>query len=162
MAAPFNRPLSKTDDAIVAYLIAQGVGDSETVFPGRRSLDKNAPCWVVESSSCKEEFSFSGRYVVRTAIRRRTIAVDDGDVGGQDAEHKTATAAMVDAAKAGELDNTKTLADAINTAATDAGVEDYTVFAVVEDSQEAGFAENCWEETINLLVTCCCSTVPAE
>lgn len=161
MAAPFSRVLSKTDDAIVAYLISQNAGTAADVFPAKKSAKKTAPCTIVFSSEAREEIAFSGRYKVKTAIMVKSIAIDESTevAGTQKTAHDARVANTNDPAKNGPIGDSETLANAINAAVAAALLTDYTVFGVVEESQTAGFEEDCWVETINVEITCCCSTV---
>ena len=62
MAAPYSSPRSKLDRAIVAYLIAQGVGDNTNIFPANSSRDRALPNLTIHASGGSPEFPLSGTY----------------------------------------------------------------------------------------------------
>lgn len=69
--------LAKTDRALVNYLISQGVGTAENIYPFKRSLDKALPCIICHSTRAINIIPFDGTVEVEAAIYIRTLATLD-------------------------------------------------------------------------------------
>jgi hypothetical protein len=160
---------SKTDRALVAYLISEQAGTADDVYPAKRPSDKGLPDTICFSSRARLETPHSGVYVVTAMVQVRTDPTIDTD---QTAEDKKQTsedrvAATFDAFWA-EVDSASDkLAEAITTAARastatgDEDLADFTVQACTVVSQEAGFDPkgNAWTDTIELEMVVCPSNV---
>lgn len=152
---------SKTDQAIVAYLIGRQVGTSGDVFPGKRSEEKVIPCTVVWSHTAKPdpEMPYSGNWLVHTFIEIRTsgvLEVTQSDPNQPRLDSDDRVSATVDSFFITGDNSGEQLADAITQASVSA-VDDFTMLncRVVEANQgfnprNANAQGNCWVDTIHL------------
>jgi hypothetical protein len=132
MAAPYSSPRSKLDRAIVAYLIAQGVGDNTNIFPANSSRDRSLPNLTIHASGGSHEFPLSGTYRFNVRVICKypaAIQPDAADPTNSETNRLAADAlfaAAVDALMQGES-GTSTLAvtaTAITTAGRDLATTD--------------------------------------
>jgi hypothetical protein len=178
--ASYHNTLSKTDRALVAYLISQEAGAAENTFPAKRSLDKALPCTICSSEKAVEDPPFSSSYQVTSAVMVRCPAPVDvtptePSAGETQAPEQDALAAAIKSdqrvAAVGDalhmsMDSAgDKLAEAITAAARKAAAEDpdhfgdladFTCLDVIDRGTEAGFTEDgsAWVDTFNLELTC--------
>jgi hypothetical protein len=163
---PAHNILSKTDRALVAYLIAAGAGTADDIYPAKRAADKLLPDTICYSSRARMLVPHSGVYVVSAMVQVRTDPNVDVDVT---AEEKTSASeervgATFDAFFAGVTSSSSALAAAITDAARAAGdsdLQDFTVQSCEVLTQEAGFNEkgNAWTDTLDLELVVCPAVV---
>src|SRR5690349_20197885 len=75
MAAPFHVILSKSDRALVAFIIAQGAGTEDNTFPTRRALEKQLPVIICFCESAVPDPGNPGTSIVKANIIVKTSAV---------------------------------------------------------------------------------------
>jgi hypothetical protein len=152
--------LSKTDQAIVAYLRSLNIGTDENILPGKNAaLNEQMPFVVCQSSSGRPTVPFSGQWTVQTEIEVHSNAAPD--VGEDEAEMKETSDDLagetIDAfMRFGDGEQSgSTLSDAITAAATGAGIA-YTAFDVSITEVEQGQTEKSgeWVDKITLQITC--------
>jgi hypothetical protein len=161
--------LSKTDRALVAYLVSEDAGTIDDVYPAKRSADKAVPCTVCYSERAVQDPPYSGVYEVTAAILIKTVpAVDvDEDPDAPKAASEERVGKTFDLFFAGLDTASDKLADAITAAARassaigDEDLADFTCQAVTVDGPEAGFDSkgNVWVDTLNLKLVVCPSNV---
>jgi hypothetical protein len=143
----YHNVLSKTDRALVAFIISEGAGTEADTYPAKRSLDKDLPNTTAFSESAKQEDG-AGQYRVATSIIVRTSA--DIDAGQDETEPKANSEARQSATfdcfkRYITADNDDSaLAAAITTAAratSDADLQDFTILRVMDN----GIALTCDE-----------------
>jgi hypothetical protein len=166
MAAPFHRILSKTDRALVAYLIAGGAGTSDNVFPARKSIDRKLPMLVAFSDSFTPVEGAEAISVVKSSIISRSEAAIQPDNSTDQDQELAADALAANAydlfysSDDAEVDPTQ-LADAITSAARDAAAADPTnngdllefkcdQARVTGGALEFNSDQGCWEDSITL------------
>lgn len=148
--------LSKTDQALVAYIISEGAGEAENVFVAKRAYDSpKCPFTVAFSDSARaDQYPV---YTVKAQINVFTRASaprgEDKDRLKEDSDDRAGNTFDIfhleeDRAGAGG----HALADAITEAARSAGVTDFTVQNVMVGDMEQGFdkKECVWIDTLNL------------
>lgn len=165
MAIGSHNICSKTDRALVAYIISQDAGTEDDVYPAKRGGDKTFPDTICFSSRARMMTPHSGVYTVEAMVQVRTDPSVDVD---QTAEEKKETseervAATFDAFMRVDSSSAQ-LAEAITEAARatgDADLQDFTVQACTVEKHEAGFSEkgNAWLDTLDLEVVVCPSAV---
>jgi hypothetical protein len=151
--------LSKCDRAIVAYLISDGAGTAEDVFPGKRAANlPNPPFTVVMSEGGSETVPFTGVYTVSTTVEIHTNAAPDQD---QDTDQMRLdsddrVAATFDALHDKFSQCGDQLADLITAAANAAGISDFTVDNVSDFKigQGRGEKEGEWIDTLEMQLVC--------
>ena len=141
----YHNLLSKTDRAVVAYIIAEGAGLSSDTYPAKRAGNKSLPDTVVHSESAEEAAPATNVYRIQTAVHVRSHADEGADIS------ESRVAATFD------LFHAVGLAPAITSAAQSA-VGDLANFtcqgayvASIEQSQDESGA---WLDTLNLILTC--------
>lgn len=167
---PSHNILSKTDRALVAYLISVEAGTAADVYPAKRSEDKALPDTLCFSSRARLVRPHSGIYTVTAMVQVRTDPSIDVDQTA--AEKKETSEERVgntfDAFWAGVVSSSsEALAEAITAAARastaegDADLADFTVQACEVENMEAGFDPkgNAWTDTIELELVVCPSNV---
>jgi hypothetical protein len=160
-----HKILSKTDRALVAYLISVGAGDAATIVPAKRSLEKPLPVAIVFSARAR--LISAGVYEVNCSVMVKSSAsidVDDDDTAPK-AASETLIGAVADALEAGidAHEQGHQLADAITAAARasqnpeDADLAQFTVQDIKNLGPEAGIDRNgpAWVDTINLELVAC-------
>lgn len=160
--------LSKLDRALVAYLISQGAGTLENIFPAKRSLGKTLPITIIWAQKSTEDPPCSGDYMCDTAVMVKTPPLDSaGDADNAKRVSSDAlVAAVFDELKRGLDSGSETLAAAITTAAralavsdptNHADLADFTALAVLDGGMEQGLNEelDVWVDTFNLQILCC-------
>jgi len=161
--------LSKTDRALVAYLVSEGAGTVDDVYPAKRSADKDVPCTVCYSERASLTHPYAAVYEVTVAIMIKTVpAVDvDEDPDAPKAASEERVGATFDLFFAGLDSASDKLADAITAAARasaalgDEDLEDFTCQGVTVKGPEAGFDAkgNVWVDTLNLELLVCPANV---
>lgn len=141
--------LSKTRQALVAYLEAQSPGLS--VLDGKASGEKAAPCVICDASSGTEDVPGTGNFWVSVEVMLKTVAAVDAGEGETDPktsseEYSTAIAnALFDADLAASLS-----ADL---------VDEFHCFGVGEDTEHATTQDgDCWVEMWRFRLLCCCAS----
>jgi hypothetical protein len=172
MAASYHNLLSKCDRALVAYIVAQGAGSLDDVFPAKRSQDRALPCTVCYSEKAEEVAPYSGTYLVHSSLIIRTEA--PADAGEDEAQKPLDSDARVaqtfdlfhlDIDSAGDK-----LADDITKAARALAAKDpahygdlndFTLLDVIIKGPEAGFEQGsvAWTDTLNLDLVACPANV---
>jgi hypothetical protein len=157
--------LSKTDRALVAYLLSEGVGNSDNVLPGKSAADNpSMPFVVCMSPTCRPTVPFSGNWTVQTEIEIHTSAAPDKDedTDTMKEESDDLAAQVFDALmRLQEGDQSgSSLADDISAAAHGAGV-DYTATDVMIGEMEQGNTEKSgeWVDKLTITVTCIPRTI---
>lgn len=80
MPAPYSQLLSKCDRALVAYVISQGAGTADDVFPAKASLSKPLPCTICESRKATPVGNpYSGNYEIEASVCVRTEGSGEED-----------------------------------------------------------------------------------
>ena len=166
--ANYHNLLSKTDRALVAYIVDQEAGTMEDVIPAKRSGDRPSPATVCFSSMGREAAPYSGTYLVTASIIVRSPAaseLNDGDNAARlasearvaqtfDAFHRS-----IDSAGDKLADDITAAARALAIAdkANHGDLADFTVIDVSIKSIDAGFEEgtNIWLDTLELELVCC-------
>ena len=171
----YHRILSKVDDALVAYIVGAGAGESMDpvnptatpgdTWPAKRSLDRILPGTICEAKSwdSEEGMEFAGNLRVNASITIRTsAALDTGDTTQADA---ILTASEVRVAEVFDLFypdadgvDSGTLADALTTAAHAAGIE-VTVFGAVVTGGNRTQTSEAWEDVLELSLLCAPSII---
>ncbi len=153
---PSHNILSKTDRAIMAYLISADAGTDADVFPAKLSIDKDLPCTVCFSD--RAEWNGSG-WLVSSAVSVRTAAGIDVDQSATEPKDlseervgKTFDAIMTGIDDSGQGHE---LGELITTAARNSGdsdLSDFTIETVNIKGVEAGFEGkvSCWLDTFTL------------
>jgi len=162
MATGSHNILSKTDRALVAYIISMAAGTAETVYPAKRAGDKSFPDTICFSSRARMETPHSGVYIVSAMVQVRTdpsIDVDETEEDKKEASEER-VALTFDAFMAGVDSSSATLAEAITAAARatgDTDLQDFTVQSCTVEKTEAGFSEkgNAWLDTLDLELVVC-------
>ena len=159
--------LSKTDRALVAYLISCDAGTAADIFPAKLSLDKPLPCTICYSERAREITPHTAVYEVTVAILVRTDP--SIDVGIDEDEPKETSETRVGDTFDCFFDQVEhsghELADAITSAAraADADLAAFTVQDIEVTGQEAGFENrggaNAWTDTLNLTLIVCPANV---
>ncbi len=156
--------LSKCDRALVAYLIDQGAGTPEGVYPAKRSADKTLPDTVCHCDNAIETAPYSGTYTVTATINVRSQAAItiEGDDQDQPRDYSDArVAATFDAFHKSTDTSGVGLGELITAAGAAAGVADLTILDVSVKHINAGFAEkgSTWIDTLALELIACPSEV---
>lgn len=166
MPAHYHNLASKLDRAIVAYLIAEDVGDADTILPAKRSLDKPLPNITVAASALDvvdgDYFSGNRMATVNIAVRASHEAQQDNSTRlTSDALYGAVVDAMM---KHGQ--STDLLCDAINAAAAaaatgdDADLADFSCFGLLVLGERHGYDEDhVWNDFLRLQIHCCPSNV---
>jgi|ERR1035441_5082421 hypothetical protein len=170
--ANYHNLLSKTDRALVAYLVAQEAGTVADVLPAKRSQDRTLPATVCFSNRGQEAAPYSGTYVVSASIIVRSpgavelnAAANDARLASEERVAQTFDAFHKDIDSAGDK-----LADDITAAAralaiadpdNNGDLADFTVLDVVIKGIDAGVEEGTvvWTDTLELELVCCPSNV---
>lgn len=159
--------LSKCDQALVAFIISKEAGTDQTIFPAKRSLDKDLPCVICKSYSAAPpaEMPYSGNREVEAQVIVRTpgIAEEDAD-NTADAPRIAAdalVAAVWDCFNIGEGQSGGDLGEAITAAAQGVGVT-ITVFNAEVIEELAGFEAtgDAWTDILHLRLLCAPSAIP--
>ncbi len=164
MAEPYHNILSKTSRALAAYLIARGVGDSDTVLPLKSAKSKAAlPLVICAATSYTRASEDPGYYMVRASVIVRTAAAIDlpqDDVDAPVDASDEFQGNVFDAFKIYITDDNddSSLATQITTDARAVGgdLEDFTCIRVmdmggaVETNEQGTF----WDDTMNLELIC--------
>ena len=172
MAAPYHNLLSKNDRALVAYIVANGMGTIETVVPAKWSIHKPFPVTVCYSQRATEVAPFSATYAVESVIMIKTSA--SVDLGEDMCAPRLASEALV----AGTFDlfhisidsSAEKLAANITIAARALAVSnpvhfgdlaDYTAIGIQSKIIEAGQEADgdAWIDTLHVTVICAPSDV---
>ncbi len=126
---PTHHICSKVDRAIVAYLIAQGAGTADDVWPAKRSLNKTQDGTIVWSHSAipPADDLYSGNRMVETFVEVRSLGVIEAEEG--DDAPRLASDARVGAtwdafAALGDINASDKLAAEITDAARATGASD--------------------------------------
>lgn len=170
----FHTICSKCDRALVAYLIGLGVGTTDNILTGKRSLDKSintAVCWS-HTATPMAEFPYSGNYNVDTFVEVRTSGVIEESQNEEDPKQDADAfvGAVFDAFfTSADQQSGDSLAKAITDAARASGdsiLQDFTAFSVKVVGQSQGFNPrtvieqgNAWIDSIHLQITCCPSNI---
>jgi len=162
--------LALTDRAIAAYLTDEGVAAADAVYPFKRSLGKELPCVVVQSSQASPLASFGATCEVTVEIHVRSIAsIDEPE---QDDDPIDANDELVDLVgqalhKFGDGAQSGTdLADAISSSGRGAGVTGFTCqnveltgYSSTIENPKGGGSIDAWTDTYTLRVIACPSDV---
>jgi len=142
--------LSKTRQALVAYLTAQGISGL-TIADGKASGEKAAPIAICDASSATEDIPGTGNFWVDVEVMLKTVApVDSGedetDPHTNSESYSTSVAnALFDSDLPGEL--------------SDGLVDEFHCFGIGDDTaHESGQGEDCWVETWRFRLLCCCTS----
>jgi hypothetical protein len=140
--------LSKTRQALVAYLTAQNI-TGLTIYDGKGSSEKAAPCAICNAASATEDIPGTGNFWVDVEVTLKTVAAVDS---GED--------------EATPKDNSEVFATAVSNALFDdefpanlsSVLEDFHCFGVGDDAgHESGEDGDCWAETWRFQLLCCAS-----
>ncbi len=162
-----NNLLSKLDDAIVAYLVAEGAGypddsGAATVYPAKISSNKSVPCTIVHSSRAEPELQYSGRYVVTTMVMIKYAGPEEYNqtegAAKEASDLRVSTTFDLLIPGGNTHQDSDQIANAINAAAAAAGLT-VTVFGIMVDSIELDFAEDVWVDTLTLRIVASPSTI---
>ena len=170
--ANYHNLLSKTDRALMAYIVAQQAGTLDDVLPAKRSGDRPSPGTICFSNKGTEVAPYSGTYLVSASVIVRAPAAVELAAGDNDARlasearvAQTFDAFHMDIDSAGDK-----LADDITAAARALAIADpknhgdlanFTMLDVSIKGVDAGFEEgtNNWLDTLDLELVCCPSNV---
>jgi hypothetical protein len=156
--------LSKTDRALVAYLISIGVGTAADTDPAKRSVEKALPCTVCYSQRATLISPYSGVYEVTCAIMIKTDP--SIDFGETEADPKNVSEDRVAATFDAFFDQLDSAGDKLAAAITaaarassnpaDSDLEDFTIQDISVTGVEAGFDQRgSWLDTLNLELLVC-------
>lgn len=150
------------DQALVAYIVANGAGTTDDVFPAKRSDTKTLPCTIVWSHSFEPlpEGPYAGVWKVEAFIEVRTSGVPEESETTDGPQQKAAdrTAATFGLFQYGDGQSGEDLGEAITQASS---VPDFTVIScrIVGGSQ--GFNPRAvqqkgqaWVDSIHLELVC--------
>lgn len=160
----YHNILSRSDKALVAYIIAEGAGTAADTFPLKRSLPKTVPCTIVESRRAIPQIPYSGNYTVFAMIKVRHGGVYDTD-GANLADQPRAdsdlrTSATFDLFFWGNGQDGEDLGTRITAAAGD---PDFTCTSCMidDDGVEQGFERigAGWCDLLHLKLECAPSTI---
>jgi hypothetical protein len=139
--------LSKTRQALAAYLTAQNI-TGLTIYDGKGSSEKAAPCAICNAASATEDIPGTGNFWVAAEITLKTVGAVDSGEGETDPhtaseEFSTAVAnALFDSDLAASLS-----ADL---------VDEFHCFGIGgETEHESGEDGDCWAETWRFRLLCC-------
>lgn len=167
MAAPFHRILSKTDRALVAYIIAGGAGTSDNVFPARKSLTRKLPMLVAFSDSFTPDEGNEATSIVKASIISRSEAAIQADNGtNQDQElaadalagnaydlfYQSADGTQFSGAELGDLITASARAAATADATNNGDLVEFKCdhCRVTGGGLQFNSDEGCWEDSITL------------
>lgn len=159
----FHSVLSKCDQALAAYIILGGAGNSENTYTGKSSADKELPCTVCFSRSGVQEPPYSGNYIVKAQIDVKYSACSTRiDLNGvPDTEphdsSDTRTAEIFDLFHLkDDASNGEVLAAEMTEAARTFTSHEFTVTNVEVGEIEQGQNEkgDVWIDTLNLEIYC--------
>jgi len=158
--------LSKVDRALAAYLISEGAGSADDVYPAKRSLDKALPNTVCHAMKWRFLSPNSGIYVVTAQVMVKTLAALDADeeqAAVKDPSEERVSATF-DAFFSGVDSASDTLAESITAAARnsgDADLQDFTIQSCEVTGGDGGVDRNgpAWMDAIDLEIVCCPSDV---
>jgi hypothetical protein len=163
----YHNILSKTDRALVAFLISEAAGTADNIVPSKRSLSKELPVVICFTESAKLEAEYPANYRVSTSVIVKTPVLDDDDASGV-ADSEALQAAVFDCFKKYITDDSddSALAEQISIAARAAAVSDptnngdladFTCQRVMDKGQSLMCDEEgtYWSDTLNLELIVC-------
>jgi hypothetical protein len=139
--------LSKTRQALVAYLTAQNI-TGLTIYDGKGSSEKAAPCAICNAASATEYVLGSGNYWVAVDVTLKTKA--PVDAGEDETDPKTNSEEFSTAIANALLDSE--LSESLSADL----VEGFHCFGMDEGAEhELTQDEDCWAETWKFRLLCC-------
>ena len=162
MAAPWHNLHSKTDRALVAYLVSVNAGGTDNTYPAKSSAEKNIDCIVCWSHDAVEAAPYSGTYVLQTSVQVKTLAInsdtqenDEARIASELRVARVFDAFQTDIDSAGDKLGTD-ITNAAHAFAVNnplhADLADLTILNVAVKGTECGIEEgtNAWVDTMNL------------
>ena len=168
MSAPYHCILSKTDRALVAYLLSQGAGAVGDLVPAKRSARIQPPCTIIHSTKADDVATAAGTFLVtaRIQVLMEALARDLSHLVELEQASNLRFGKTCDALNRGTSDD---LSQAITAAARSAALvdpvrnsdlQDFTCLSVTIEEVTAGEDESGrWIDTINLKLVCVNSDV---
>ncbi len=167
MSAPFHRILSKTERALVAYLIAQGAGTAATILAGKNSASKTLPISVVWGKHWELDPPHSREFNVDITIAVKCqLALDAGQTGNVNTLASDALLGPIFGSfTEPDPNNVEAIPVAITNAARIAAINDpdnngdladFTCLAIMAQSgdSDAVEKEGVWIDTMDLKLRC--------
>lgn len=153
--------LALTDRAVAAYLSANGVASLASVYPFKRSLEKELPCVICMSRSGSPVAVADGTYEIEVEVNTHTASPPDVEESEEEPLDKND--AIIDAVNSAlhQFGNNEHsgggLAEAITSAAAGAGVSPFTCqdaeISNISQSIDTQRGEPAWVDTIALRLT---------